>query len=280
MPEKTLQIAVFGESNVGKSHYGAQLIGRLNAETGSMRMRGAAPDLAAFDDVVQSLSGGVPGAHTAAGTYIETLLPVLTEGNVAIDLNWPDYAGEQVSQLLEERRIPASWQQHVETADGWILMVRPKRAPLAEDIFSRPLGDLQSSRPESCVIEHSPQARLVELLQMLLYTTHARTDKDKPALAVVLSCWDELQVPEGTTPEQVLRRNLPLVAAFVRNNWDERRRLVLGLSATGVELSKDFPNKDFIYKGAEQMGWVVNTDGARTPDLTFPITQLAKAIES
>ncbi len=245
-----------------------------------MRMRGAAPDLAAFDDVAQSLSGGVPGAHTAAGTYTETLLPVLTEGNVAIDLNWPDYAGEQVSQLLEERRIPTSWQQRVETADGWILMVRPKRAPLAEDIFSRPLGDLQSSRPEGGVIERSSQARLVELLQMLLYTTYARTGKGKPALAVVLSCWDELQVPEGTTPEQVLRRNLPLVAAFVLNNWGERHRLVLGLSATGVELSKDSPNKDFIYNGAEQMGWVVTTDGAHTPDLTFPITQLAKAIES
>jgi hypothetical protein len=280
MREKTLQIAVFGESNVGKSHYGAQLIGRLNAETGSMRMRGAAPDLGAFDDVVQSLSDGVPGAHTAAGTYTETLLPVLTEGNVAIDLNWPDYAGEQVSQLLEERRIPASWQQRVETADGWILMVRPKRASLAEDIFSRPLSDLQSSRSDSGVIERSPQARLVELLQMLLYTTHARTGKAKPALAVVLSCWDELQVPEGTTPELVLRRNLPLLAAFVRNNWDERQRLVLGLSATGIALSKESPNKDFIYKGAEQMGWVVTADGAHTPDLTVPISQLAKAIQN
>jgi hypothetical protein len=280
MSEKTLQIAVFGESNVGKSHYGAQLIGRLNAETGSMRMRGAAPDLGAFDDVVQSLSGGVPGAHTAAGTYTETLLPVLTDGNVAIDLNWPDYAGEQVSQLLEERCIPESWQERVETADGWILMVRPKRAPLAEDIFSRPLSDLQSSRPDGGVIERSPQARLVELLQMLLYTTHARTGKAQPALAVLLSCWDELKVPEGTTPELILRQNLPLLAAFVRNNWDERRRLVLGLSATGVALSKDSPNKDFIYKGAEQMGWVVTTDGTRTPDLTVPIFQLAQAIQN
>jgi len=278
MPEKTLQIAVFGESNVGKSHYGAQLIGRLNAETGSMRMRGAAPDLAAFDDVFQSLSGGIPGAHTAAGTYTETLLPVLTEDNVSIDLNWPDYAGEQVSHLLEERRIPASWQERVETADGWILMVRPKRVPLAEDIFSRPLGDLQSSRPAGGVIERSPQARLVELLQMLLYTTHARTGKAKPALAVVLSCWDELQVPEGTTPELVLSRDLPLLSAFVHNNWDERRRLVIGLSATGVALSKDSPNTDFIYKGAEQMGWVVTTDGTHSPDLTLPISQLAKAI--
>lgn len=280
MPENTLQIAVFGESNVGKSHYGAQLIGRLNAETGSMRMRGAAPDLGAFDDVVQSLSGGVPGAHTAAGIYTETLLPVLTEGNIAIDLNWPDYAGEQVSQILEERRIPSSWQQRVETADGWILMVRPKHATLAEDIFSRPLGDLQSSRPDGGVIDRSPQARLVELLQMLLYTTHARTGKAKPALAVVLSCWDELQVLEGTTPKQVLGRNLPLLAAFVRNNWDEHRRLVLGLSATGVTLSKDSPNTDFIYKGAEQMGWVVTTEGVRTPDLTVPVSLLAKAIQS
>lgn len=280
MSEKTLQIAVFGESDVGKSHYGAQLIGRLNAESGSMRMRGAAPDLAAFDDVVQSLSGGVPGAHTAAGTYTETLLPVLSEGNVAIDINWPDYAGEQVSQLLEERRIPASWQKRVETADGWILMVRPKRASPSEDIFSRPLGDLKSSRNDGVVFERSPQARLVELLQMLLYATHARRGKFKPALAVVLSCWDELQVSEGTTPEAVLRKNLPLLAAFVRNNWAEHRALILGLSATGVALSKESPNRDFIYKGAEQMGWVVESDGTRTVDLTVPIAQLAKAVQS
>lgn len=280
MSEKTLQIAVFGESDVGKSHYGAQLIGRLNAESGSMRMRGAAPDLAAFDDVVQSLSGGVPGAHTAAGTYTETLLPVLSEGNVAIDLNWPDYAGEQVSQLLEERRIPASWQKRVETADGWILMVRPKRASPSEDIFSRPLGDLKSSRNDGVVFERSPQARLVELLQMLLYATHTRRGKFKPALAVVLSCWDELHVSEGTTPEAVLRQNLPLLAAFVRNNWVENRSIVLGLSATGVALSKESPNRDFIYKGAEQMGWVVASDGTRTPDLTVPIAQLAKAVQS
>ena len=280
MFEKTLQIAVFGESNVGKSHYGAQLIGRLNAETGALRMRGAAPDLAAFDDVVQSLSSGIPGAHTAAGTYTETLLPVLTADGVAIDLNWPDYAGEQVSQLLEERRIPLSWQQRVENADGWILIVRPKQLPQVADIFSRPLGDLQSSRPVAAVIERSPQARLVELLQMLIYTTHTRTGKPKPALAVVLSCWDELQMPEGTTPELMLRRNLPLLAAFVRNNWDEQHRLVLGLSATGVALSIEAPNEDFIYRGAEQMGWVVTEDGAHTADLTIPISKLAQAIQT
>lgn len=279
MFDTTLQIAVFGESNVGKSHYGAQLIGRLNAETGSMRMRGAAPDISAFDDVAQSLSGGVPGAHTAAGTYTETLLPILTEGNVAIDLYWPDYAGEQVSQLLEERRIPASWQQRVETADGWILMIRAKSLPLVEDIFSRPLGDLRSARPDVGVVDRSPQVRLVELLQMLLYTTHMRTGTDKPALVVLLTCWDELQVKEGTTPELVLNQKLPLLAAFIRNNWIEPRRLVLGLSATEVTLSKDSPNQDFINKGAEQMGWVVSTDGTLSKDLTSPVSLLAQAIQ-
>lgn len=278
MADKSLQIAVFGESNVGKSHYGAQLIGRLNAQTCSLRMRGAAPDFGAFEDVVLALNDGVPGAHTAAGTYTETLLPVLTQDNVAIDVNWPDYAGEQVSHILEERRIPYSWQQRVETADGWILMVRPKSTSVADDIFSRPLGDLQSSRSDSQSVERSPQARLVELLQMLLYTTYARTRKAKPALAVVLSCWDELELPEGTSPEQVLRQYLPLLAAFIRNNWEEQRRLIFGLSATHVALSKDAPNHDFIYKGAEQMGWIVTTAGTSNPDLTIPIAQLAQAL--
>lgn len=280
MPSRTLQIALFGESDVGKSHYGGQLVGRLNAETGTMRMRGAAPDLTAFDDVRQSLSEGISAAHTSAGTYTETLLPVVAEDDIAIDLNWPDYAGEQVSQLLEERRIPASWQKRVETADGWILMVRPRLAKVADDIFSRPLGDLQSPRTDAATRERSPQARLVELLQMLVYTTQSRTGKIKPAVAILLSCWDELEEAEALTPEQVLRGRLPLLSAYLRNNWDARQRLVFGLSATGVALFKESPNKEFIYQGPEQMGYVVRTDGSRTPDLTTPIAQLARIIQN
>ncbi|WP_374341625.1 hypothetical protein [Methyloversatilis sp.] len=279
MPEATLKIAVFGESNVGKSHFGAQLIGRLNAETGVLRMRGAAADLGAFEEVAQSLSSGVPGAHTSAGTYTETLLPVQAADGTAIDLNWPDYAGEQVSQLLQERRVPASWQQRVETADGWILMVRPKHVPLGHDIFSKPLSDLQASRSGGTV-ECSPQARLVELLQMLVYTSRARTGRSKPALAVLLSCWDELEESQETTPSDVLRKNLPMLADYISNNWSEQRRIVLGLSATGVALFKASPNQDFIYKGAEAMGWVVDADGKHSPDLTLPIARLAASIQS
>lgn len=277
MPKASLKIAVFGESNVGKSHFGAQLIGRLNAETGALRMRGAAADLGAFEEVALSLSCGVPGAHTSAGTYTETLLPVQSNGT-AIDLNWPDYAGEQVSQLLQERRVPTSWQQRVETADGWILMVRPKHVPLGHDIFSKPLSDLQASCAGG-IVECSPQARLVELLQMLAYTSRARTGRRKPALAVVLSCWDELEEPQGTTPSDVLGKNLPMLADYITNNWSEQRRIVLGLSATGVALTKASPNQDFIYKGAEVMGWVVDADGQHSPDLTLPIARLAAAIQ-
>lgn len=278
MLETILKIAVFGESNVGKSHFGAQLIGRLNAESGALRMRGAAADLGAFEEVFQSLSNGVPGAHTSAGTYTETLLPVQAADGTAIDLNWPDYAGEQVSQLLEDRRVPASWQKRVDAADGWVLIVRPKHVPFGHDIFSKPLSDLQTSRT-GCAVERSPQARLVELLQMLVYTSRARTGKRMPALAVLLSCWDELEEPRGVTPATVLRKNLPMLADYISNNWSEERLIVLGLSATGVALSKAAPNQDFVYKGAEAMGWIVDADGEHSPDLTLPVAKLAMAIQ-
>lgn len=274
MSDLVLQFALFGESGVGKSHYGAQLVGRLNAERGVLRMRGAAPDLTAFDDVRQSLNEGVPAAHTSAGTYSDTLLPVSAAGDVAVDLNWPDYAGEQVSQILENRLIPPSWQQRVEAADGWVLMVRPKYARLADDIFSRPLGDLQSPRPTVGTFALSTQARIVELLQMLIYARQ----KTKPALAVLLSCWDELEDPQSTTPKQVLARTLPLLAAFIENTWEADSRLLFGLSATEVALSKETPNEDFICKGAEHMGYVVRPDGSRTPDLTTPIADLADVV--
>ena len=115
---------------------------------------------------------------------------------------------------------------------------------------------------------------------MLVYTSRARTGRRKPALAVLLSCWDELEESQGTTPYDVLRKNLPMLADYISNNLSEQRRIVMGLSATGVALSKASPNQDFIYKGAEAMGWVVDADGKHSPDLTLPIARLAAAIQS
>lgn len=279
--QKAVRLALFGESDVGKSHYGGQLLLRLNTEQCELRMRGAATNLTAFDEVTQRLNEGVPAAHTPATVYYESVWPVADRSGREMDLCWPDYAGEQIRRLLEERRIPAEWQNRVDSADCWVLMVRPKLATLAEDILSRPLTDVGAPVAGNERNKRSSQSQLVELLQML---THARRvgngERRMPALAVFLSCWDEIESAGTMTPLEMFSVHLPLLASYVMNNWTLDKLLVFGVSALGEALIAAKPNERFINEGPEHFGYVVLENGKQTSDLTVPIAQVAAAARS
>lgn len=270
-----VRIALFGESDVGKTHYGGQLLTRIDSEKCQLRMRAAPSDLTPFEEVRSCLNAGVPAAHTPSAVYRESVWPVVTQDGTQLDLTWPDYAGEQVRHLIDGRRMGQDWLERVQEAHGWMLMVRPKLVKQDDDIFSRPLGDIRRSPSDAASKpKRSTQARLVELLQMLLYARRLGTRRERPALIVLLSCWDELGRPEGTKPWAVLQDTLPLVAAFVRNQWSAQHGEVFGLSALEKALSAERPNEEFVDKGPEHFGYVVLPDGTKNPDLTLPIAQI------
>ena len=93
-------ILLLGEYNVGKSHFGGQLLGRLNREEGALRMVGAPSTLAPFDAVLSRLNDGRAAPHTSAASYSEAKWPIADRTGRMIDLVWPEYGGEQVSEIL------------------------------------------------------------------------------------------------------------------------------------------------------------------------------------
>jgi len=279
--QKTVRLALFGESDVGKSHYGGQLLLRLNTEQCELRMHGAASNITAFNEVTQRLNEGVPAPHTAATVYYESVWPVVDNSGGTMDLSWPDYAGEQVKAMLDERKISSEWHDRIRTADSWLLMVRPSLIKKDDDILSRPLTDVAGPTTAREPGRRSSQTRLVELLQMLLFAQRTTAGGARPpVLAVLLSCWDELENTDNRTPWQVLLEHLPLLAAFVENNWESSRAVAYGISALGVELRAEQPNKAFVNQGPEHFGFVVMPDGQRNTDLTIPIAQVAKIARS
>lgn len=271
----SVRIALFGESDNGKSHYGAQLLERIEAEKCGIKLRVAAPDVSAFDEVRKRLGAGLLAEHTPSGIYQDVILPVVDVAGRAMDLTWPDYAGEQVRQLIDNRAMKQEWLDRTQAAHGWILIVRPKLAKTDDDIFSKPLSHVGRA-PESGEVKprRSIQARLVELLQMLLHARRLHDRGSIPPLVVLLSCWDELQLPEGGKPGDLLDAQMPLLASFVRSNWGARAS-VLGLSALGVELDMKDANEAFIDRGPENSGFVIESDGRLDTDLTIPIMRLA-----
>ncbi|MFA5978533.1 MAG: hypothetical protein WC818_09810 [Pseudomonas sp.] len=271
-------ILLIGESGVGKTHYGAQLLNRLMNGSGKLRMDGAATNLEPFQSAMGRLNEGLPADHTPTTTYVDSLWPISDEYGHKAELVWPDYGGEQIKAMSSTRRIPAAWRDRVVASPGWLLLVRLQQTRMNEDMFSRPLSDITGASTDNREVQVSDQARLIELLQMLIYVRNEVSTKPlvSPRLGVLLSCWDELGADEfERPPAQVLERRLPMFSNFIQSNWADP--MVMGLSALGRALTPDGSDMDYIAQGPEHFGYVVLPDGQHTSDLTRPIQYLLTA---
>ena len=257
---------------MGKSHYGGQLLKRLMQEDGQLRMDGAATNLEPFQAVMACLDAGLSADHTPITTYHESRWPIVDNEEQKADLIWPDYGGEQIKNIIDDRRLPQAWLNRITQSSAWLLLIRLQKIRADDDVFSRPLASLKGRVTEAWDAGLSDQARLIELMQILIYiwsTANVRSGRFPP-LVVLLTCWDEMENPGKPIGE--LRKRLPMFADFVASNWEESS--VLGLSALGRALDKKTPDEDYIARGSERFGYVVLEDGRRSRDLTHPIRRL------
>lgn len=265
-------ILLIGESSVGKTHYGAQLLKRLMKSDGRLRMDGAATNLEPFEAAMESLNEGMAAGHTATTTYVDSIWPIADAKGRQAELIWPDYGGEQIKAISSTRRIPAAWRARVVAAPAWLLLIRLQQTRMSDDVFSRPLRELKGTGSDNRAVHVSDQARLIELLQMLIYIRGAISTEAlrSPRLCVLLSCWDEMGT--DVQPPAVLQQRLPLLSSFVHSTWAEPS--VFGLSALERSLSPRDRDIEYAARGPEQFGYVILPDGQRSTDLTLPIQRL------
>ena len=271
------RLLLLGEYDVGKSHFGGQLLGRLNQERGELRMVGAAPTLGPFETVLARLNEGRAAPHTSRDQYVESHWPLVRSDGSPLELVWPDYGGEQLRAIRESRSMTREWRDRIGGADGWIVMVRIAHAQLSDDVFTRPLAEPGRQRRPAVPFVVSQQAQLVDFLQWMMFVRRTGTlgTVASPPLMLLLSCWDELPAVQiGQSPLEVLRIRMPLVAAFAEFNWDAGALSVMGLSALERPLFEDAVDEEFVERGPEAFGYVVGADGGRDSDLTLAIAAL------
>ena len=270
-------ILLLGESDVGKTHFGAQLLKRLMRGDGCLRMHGAASNVEPYAAALESLNEGRAAEHTVAATYVDSVWPVVDEHGRTARLIWPDYGGEQVRTIISARRVPKAWRARVLASSAWMLLIRLQKTQVNDDMFSRPLSDLRADPAANGEVQISDQARLIELLQFLMFVgQHPSSDQRAtvPQLAVLLSCWDELGY--AGKPADALQERLPMFGTFVRANWEHP--LVLGLSALGRPLAPRGRDLEYVAQGPEQFGYTVLEDGSQTPDLTVAIALMLEGL--
>lgn len=274
MSKESSSILLVGESGVGKTHYGAQLLRRLMRMSGALRMNGAATNLEAFEAALESLDEGRAAGHTARSVNVDSVWPVVDADGRKADLVWPEYGGEQIKSVIDNRRLPVAWQKRVDESDAWLLMIRLQQTSVGDDIFSKPLTGLKDVSLENGEVCQSDQARLVELLQILIFSYRSTGGSNRlPCLGVLLTCWDEAGIAH--TPSEALESRLPLVSAFVRSNWQQPT--IMGLSSLERPLSPTTRDVEYASKGPEHFGYVVEANGDKSCDLTLPIHRLFDA---
>lgn len=288
-------VLLIGGSNVGKTHYGGQLLGRVKKGENQLVLRGLPASISPLEEVFKCLADGRSAAHTPSTSYEEVVLSLKGREdnpfNVSFDLIWPDYGGEQILRFVTQRRFSPEWKTRIREARSWVVFIRPDATHLHDDPISRPQGHIASSAStEAPRVEEktssqgesedqkerplSDSAFFVELLQVLIFAGGANTFNplNAPHLCIVLSCWDEIDNGEnGRLPLEELQQRLPLVAEFIRCNWEDACYSVWGLSALERALRDDQSDEDYLDNGPDSFGFVVQPNGQKSRDLTLPL---------
>ena len=268
MSESTGLTLVLGGFGTGKTTLLVQLFGRMQSADNRLRVVSAPASLTPVRDGLASLAQGRPVSHTPSGVEVTQELIAETSDGDRIEISIPDYAGETLDAVVEDRRVPEWWRAHCAESSRWLLLVRVERMEEIPDFVS---DDSQLPGPSEDSTTQLPlDMRLVELLQILSHD-HQRLAavRVRPSLTVVLSCWDEITTGSpGRVPAQVLAERMPLLSAFLETNWVSAGSAVFGLSAQGRALDESAPDAEFVDRGPERMGYLIRPDGSQTDDLT------------
>lgn len=273
-------ILVIGGPNVGKTHFGGQLYGRLNNRNFSYKIdpNNRPVDLTIFEDVLNKLYEGRRAGHTEHSANRSIELKVSNDLNENIIFSFPDYAGEQVNAIVTNRQVNNIWKKYIEDSTTWMLFIRLDEILYIDDITNKGLPDsdeLKRRNETKPPVRSSDVAFFIELLQIFLYTKKIITLNKviKPSITVVLSCWDKLNLPENTLPIDILKERLPMLYNFINNNWVMNCFNVLGLSSTSKDLT-DEPDEGFIENTPINYGYFINENGKKENDLTLLISSL------
>ena len=269
------RVLVLGGPSVGKSTFLLQLYGRIIGGDGALSIRSAPESLGVISNGLERLQQGLPVSHTPHGTDANLELQAKDKYGRPVEITVPEYAGEDLRRVGDGHRLPERWNQLSADCDHWLVMVRLSLYPEVPDLITRPIGEVARTHELTDSKDLTTDQPLpidmltVELLQVL---QHARRQSAHGAdaslqVTLVLSCWDELDLADGTIPKEVAHEKLALIDSYCVNQWGSTYR-VRGLSSQGRPLSETSPSDDFIDHGPQGMGWFVDERGERDNDLT------------
>jgi double-GTPase-like protein len=264
-----MQILLIGKPHSGKTTFIGQLHARVDANNSALKLYKAIENLTPIIEAAMALAKGEEVKTTPTDKSTVICFP-LQHGETQIDLDCPDYGGEQVNEIIENREVDSKWADSIKQSENWILFIKPSDLTTSYDLSNKTIKPevLENGNGKSEEYSVSDQSSFIELLQILLHTkgqdSHFKNSTTK--LTVVLTCWDELS--STATPKEELNKILPLLLNFIETNWIESKVNILGLSSQGGSLKDPELKNKYQEEGSENFGYILKSDGAKDNDIT------------
>jgi hypothetical protein len=272
MKQKT-SIIIVGQPGTSKTTYLSQFVLQVGSRMKTIKFKNKPDDLSILKDAIAQLRNGEEVQATPSDNNDIIELSLSIDGN-EIDLICPDYAGEQISHLLESREIDAKWIDLVAQSDGWIFFVRPTQLSVSYDISTKNIQEAEAlKQPNNTEFKVSDQSNLIEFLQILRHYKKLTVQQETkmPKLLVTFTCWDELD--GKNSPLEYVQKQLPLFYEYIANNWHKDSFSFAGLSAQGGKMAN--VKKDYEMLGPEESAYIVEQDGGdNVYDLSLLLTKV------
>jgi len=141
--EQNTSIIIFGQPGTSKTTYLSQLVLQIEGKKKAIKFRYKPDNISIFKDAIARLRNGEEVQATPSDNNEIIKLPLSVDGN-EIDLICPDYAGEQISNLLEFREIDTKWIDLIDKSNGWIIFVRPTQLSVSYDISTKSIQEAEA----------------------------------------------------------------------------------------------------------------------------------------
>lgn len=269
-------ILLIGKPHSSKTVFLSQFYSKLLKNKGKLKLYKPVDDLSPISGAKEALASGDEPQTTPSEKSVKFYLPIQV-AEKQVDLKCPEYGGEQVSNIVENRELNKEWASSIKESDNWILFIRLNNVNKPLDISDVTFSVRHQKSPKETISETeykiSDQSFFIELLQILLHAKGTDYHKlnNKPKLTIALTCWDEMNTEEK--PYDVLMSKLPLLLNFLESNWEESCLNIVGLSAQGFPLTLPENKEKYQIEGPEEFGYLVLPDGTQTDDITELIEQ-------
>lgn len=271
------QLLILGKPKSSKTTFLAQFVTIARKSHSSIKFWKTPENIQPILDAITRLRKGEETQTTPADSNLVIKLPVSMNG-IDFELSCPDYGGEQINTILEQREIDSNWSQQINSSSSWILFIRPQSIQISYDLSNKSSSESNPKKNRTDDVEEdfkiSEQSDFIELLQFMLALKKISFQKEItiPKLTIALTCWDEID--PKIKPLQHFASTLPLLNQFLRSNWSADSFKIMGISAQGFELKTSINKDKYLDEGPEKFPFVVKGDSIkRIYDLTLLIAE-------